>query len=396
MVDSVIRTTHQGFLSRLAGSFVGVLIGILMIPGSVLLISWNEYRTIHRTKGLAEAESAFAEVANVFEIDKALDKRLVHLSGEATTEETLSDSDFSVSHVALRLKRQVEMYQWVEHKESKSRDKLGGGRETVTTYTYDRKWESDRIESDHFEEKTGHVNPPLKYASKQSVAQKATIGAFDLRSDLVGAINDWKPLPVSLEKLTATIPEADKGRFTLDGERLYFSSTNAPAKPDAPQVGDVRIRFSVVEPTTVSILSMQSGNKLEPFKTSNGESVERIQSGNVTAVAMFDSLKSENTMLAWILRIGGWILACVGFSLLTSPLKALANVIPFVGRIVDVATFAIGLLLGSVVALITIAVAWIAVRPIMAIAILGVAGVGLYLLFRGRKATEPPMAVLAD
>lgn len=395
MVDSVVRTTHQGFLSRLFGSFVGVLIGILMIPGSVLLISWNEYRTIHRTMGLAEAEKAVAEVPNAFEIDNALDKRLVHLTGQATTEETLTDAEFSVSQLALRLRRQVEMYQWVEHKESKTRDKLGGGKETVTTYTYDRRWESDRIESDRFEEKSGHVNPPLKYHSKHVTAQKATVGAFDLRSDLVGAINDWHPLPVTLEKLVASVPEAERNKFTMDGERLYYSNS-ANSKPDSPQVGDLRIRFSIVEPTTVSILSMQTGNKLEPFKTSNGESVERIQTGNVTAVAMFESLKSENTIIAWLLRIGGWVLACVGFSLLTSPLKALANIIPFIGRIVDVATSLIGFLLGSVLALVTIAVAWIAVRPVMAIAILAVAAVGLFLLFRSRKSPEPPMAVLAD
>ena len=68
MFDRVTRTEHQGFFSRIAGSVVGVLIGFLMVPGSCLLIAWNEYRTIHRTQGLIQAEKVVVEVASPFEI----------------------------------------------------------------------------------------------------------------------------------------------------------------------------------------------------------------------------------------------------------------------------------------------------------------------------------------
>jgi len=54
-----------------------------------------------------------------------LDGRLVHVSGNATTEEVLRDGQFDIGRKALRLERQVEMFQRVERKESRTRDKLG-------------------------------------------------------------------------------------------------------------------------------------------------------------------------------------------------------------------------------------------------------------------------------
>ena len=82
----------------------------------MLLISWNEYRTIHRTRGLLEAEQVVEEVQDAMEIVPEQNGKLVHLTGQATTQETLKDKDFAVSRLALRLNRQVEMYQWVERK----------------------------------------------------------------------------------------------------------------------------------------------------------------------------------------------------------------------------------------------------------------------------------------
>jgi len=86
MVDSVTRTEYQSFFSRLFQSVVGVFIGLVMVPGSVALMTWNEYRTIHRTQGLIQAEKVVAEAPSPFESSAELDQRLVHVTGIATTE----------------------------------------------------------------------------------------------------------------------------------------------------------------------------------------------------------------------------------------------------------------------------------------------------------------------
>jgi hypothetical protein len=146
------------------------------------------------------------------------------------------------------------------------------------------------------------------------------------------------------------------------------------------------------------VLSKQQGEELVPYKTSNGETIQHLMLGNVTAAAMFDSLKLENTMIAWLCRIGGWVLACVGFSLIVGPLKAVANIIPIFGSIVGTVTFFAAVLLGSIVSLVTIAIAWIAVRPLFAIGLLALAAGAIYLLSRrgkrasgGLESSDPPV-----
>jgi hypothetical protein len=70
-----------------------------------------------------------------------------------------------------------------------------------------------------------------------------------------------------------------------------------------------------------------------------------------------NSRKPENTMIPWLCHVGGWVLACVGFSLIVGPLKAVANIIPIFGRIVGTVTFFAAVSWGTIVCLITIAVA---------------------------------------
>ena len=61
----------------------------------------------------------------------------------ATTSEILVDPSFGVAQQAIHLERRVSMYQWRESRESKTEKKLGGGTETITTYSYSKGW-SDR------------------------------------------------------------------------------------------------------------------------------------------------------------------------------------------------------------------------------------------------------------
>ncbi len=392
MFDKIERTTRQGFFSRIAQSFMGVLIGFLLVPISIFLISWNEYRTIHRTQGLIQAEKVVAEMASPFEVDPQLDKRLVHVSGTATTEELLTDGVFEIGTKALRLERQVEMYQWTERKESKTRDKLGGGTETITTYDYQRQWHRDRVNSESFEQPSGHTNPQPHYPSTSLVSERATLGTFHLRPSLVLRLNAWKDIVIDESIVLGKLDPSDRAHFKTESNSLYLS-TDTPVIKD-PKVGDLRIRFRMVEPMTVSLLSQQMGNEFEPYKTINGETIESIVSGEKSATDMFASLRFENATLAIILRLVGWLLACVGFSLMAGPLKALANFVPLLGKMVGVATMLIGFILGSTVALITISIAWMAVRPVFSLSLLAVAAVGIYFLMRRKKAAEPPMAVL--
>ena len=74
---------------------------------------------------------------------------------------TLKDSTFGVEAKGLKLGRTVQMYQWKETSESKTKEKIGGGKETTTTYDYKKDWSDSPIDSSDFKRPEGHQNPDL-------------------------------------------------------------------------------------------------------------------------------------------------------------------------------------------------------------------------------------------
>uniref|UniRef100_UPI004056629F TMEM43 family protein n=1 Tax=Candidatus Electrothrix sp. TaxID=2170559 RepID=UPI004056629F len=153
--------------------------------------------------------------------------------------------------------------------------------------------------------------------------------------------------------------------------------------PSSPQIGDVRIQFESVAPTEVSIVAQQSGSGLRPYHAQAGGDIELLQVGMHTAEAMFQKAQTDNKILTWALRVVGFLVMMIGLSLIFKVFSVLADVIPFLGNIVEAGTGFIAFLLAAVLSLITIAVAWIVFRPLLAIILL-VAAVGLIVLIGGK------------
>lgn len=52
-----------------------------------------------------------------------------------------------------------------------------------------------------------------------------------------------------------------------------------------------------------------------PYHTHAGNDIELLSPGIVSAKDMFESELSANAMLTWVLRVVGWIMMIVGFSM---------------------------------------------------------------------------------
>ena len=126
--------------------------GFLMIIAGIVLLFWNEGRTVKTTRMLKGAQKEYVELGDVAQLHSDLDGKLVHATGLATTDEVLRDNYFGVGANAIKLARKVEYFQWVEHQSSQTRDKVGGGQETVTTYTYSKEWTGSPVNSSTFED----------------------------------------------------------------------------------------------------------------------------------------------------------------------------------------------------------------------------------------------------
>ena len=383
MPDSIQVTSSSSWFSRLGKAFTGIVVGIILIIVGIALLFWNEGRAVKTYNTLKEGQGLVIDVASD-SVDAANDGKLVHLTADALTDETLVDSDFGVSASAIRLRRDVEMFQWKQTKKSETRKKLGGGEETVTTYSYTKGWSGMLNDTANFHEPAGHENPSeFPYDSMTLDAEQVVVGAFYLSPDLISQLSDFKQLVVR------DIPE---GAQWPEGARTDKRAIYLGADPAQPQVGDVRINFSAVEQGPVSLVAAQNGDTFAEYQTKAGGTIAMIVSGNVPAQQMFEDAISTNTLITWLVRLGGFILIWIGFGLLFAPLSVLADIVPIFGSLVGAATGLIAFLLALAVALTVIAIAWVVFRPLLGITLLVLAAAAAVFGFRAFGKKNPQAA----
>ena len=110
---------------------------------------------------------------------------------------------------------------------------------------------------------------------------------------------------------------------------------------------------------------------------------------------MFESARSANSFMTWIVRLVGFLLMFFGLSKLLKPLSVLADVLPILGNIVELGTGLVAGVVALVCSLVTIAIAWIFYRPVLAIFLLVLAGAGIFFLWKKRQATKSTVSAVA-
>ncbi len=316
--------------------------------------------------------------------DPTSEGKLIHFIGVARTPSVLTDTDFGVGGSALKLHRIVEVYQWEENSKSDTKEKLGGGTETTTTYTYSQDWFDRLIDSSDFKESETHINPTVKrFENKEWIAANVSVGAYEIPDDLLAALSGYQPFTVTSEMLK-TLPDATQNQVELTGNMLYFQSTASAM----PQIGSTRIRYEIIAPQVLSVIAKQSQATLVPYTTKNGRTINMIQTGSHTAGEMFEGAIANNRVMTWVLRILGTILMFIGLRMTMGVLPIVASVIPFVGRIVGAGMSLASGLMTLIGASITIAIAWIVYRPLVGIVLLFIAGLGVFLLVRASQSKK--------
>jgi len=382
MADIFTETTSTSFFGRMKNSLGGFFFGTLFFIGSFILLFWNEGRAVRPQKGLQEGAGLVITVAST-SVSPANEGKLVHSTGTLSTPGPVLDEMFMVqSPDGLKLERQVEMYQWKESQSSSTRKKLGGGEETVTTYTYDKTWSPEPVDSSQFKEAGEHQNPTkFPYPSTEILAKEVRMNAFRVPPELVRQLSDTEPITLSQADLDR-VPASLKGKLSLSNGKFYSGKD-----PSQPQVGDARISYQVVRPSAVTIVAVQKGDSFASYATRQGTTIEMIQRGEKTAQEMFQEALSSNRVLTWVLRFAGFFIMFIGIHLVLRPLETLADVIPFVGSIVGAGIGFIGFMVALSLSLATIGIAWIVYRPLLgALLLTGTVGVIVLIKISLKKA----------
>ena len=414
MVDKVTVSSHHSYGSRVGNSFKAILWGIILVIVSIWLLAWNEKNYVE-TKAALKEWAEIVQEANIDQINPDLEWQEIHVSGEtASNAEALKDNIFWVVTDNLKLKRTVEMYQWYEEEHEECHDNYWWSEDCETTYTYDKKWSDDHISSNSFYQTANHENPSTwDYESDERVKEPITLWAYTLANVFVNQLTDYKTINLSEQNINipdkyqviagqttqsnwtvednnnsylygdseiTTTTSASNERFHINGDVIYIW-----LDPSKPAVWDLKITFSSVNPSTVSVVWKQMGSDLTSYKVSNWRNINLLSQGNVSAEDMFIEAQKENKMMTWIIRIIWLILMYCGFASMFKFIEILAKVIPFLANIIWVWTGIIALWLTLIVWFLTIWIAWLAVRPVIWICCLVVAAAWIFLLVKSKK-----------
>lgn len=381
MSDSFSEATQTSFFGNLKSALMGVLLGPVIIYGALHLVWWNEGRTLETYLSLKEGANQVIEIDSQ-KIDSHHEGSLVHFSGKAQTSEFLEDEQFGVRTNAIHLNRIVEMYQWKETKRTRRKKKIGGGSKSTTTYTYEKIWSRTLISSSRFKKASEYQNPKtMPLQSKDFSAKDVKVNSFRLTPSLIKKIKADQVIPLHDVTKTPLINQQSGNKVT---DHIYYGDAQAP------QIGDIRVKFTQTGQTEVSVIGKQHKNTIHPFKTSVGEDIQILSIGIHDSKSMFEKEQTKNTLIGWAIRVLCLFLAWVGFKLLMGPITALANFFPLLGSIVEVGTSFIAAALAVPLTLTVMGVAWLSHRPIIGGGTLAIAVITLltFIYMKKKRASK--------
>lgn len=413
------KTTSTSYGSRLGSSFKGIFSGIILFIAATILLWWNEGRAVRQYDNIAASQKECQHVDDVSKKSGSIENCCIHATAEVKTDDilTLENDPLGVSINAVKYEREVEYYQYEEHTETTKEDKIGGKEETTTTYTYEKTWTSSPVDSKSFEDPAYKNVNSIYYQldDAKAVAKNVTFGAYKLSDSFISSISgttdtDLKPDMAKLKDLDSKIAQL-KGNYaanviaavdavmsndstsaeseaaeTIDltyvhikGNVVYIGRNEA-----APEIGDVRITYTQVDPGTFSLIGKVVNGEIQANKTDKG-TFSMINRGNVAMEDMFKSAEESNNIWTWVLRIVGILLVIGGLKSMFGFFVTLLKVLPFLSNIADVASSIVCSIVGIVWSFIVIAIAWLFYHPLIALCILVPVAVGIFFLIKMSK-----------
>ncbi|XP_034251569.1 transmembrane protein 43 homolog [Thrips palmi] len=330
-------------------------VGIVLYFSGIYLTVWNEGRAVSTSKAL---DSSLASVVVLTPNSQPLPEnggRLVHLVGEISVGEPLTEMDYGVAVQAVKLKRRVQMFQWVEE-ESLVDLPDGDALRTDVNYYYTTEWRDKLIDSSQFARQMSHQNPrefPLK--STVYVNEVVTVGGFNLGPELKAKFNDFVPI---------TSDERPEQRDIKLHAGLYYHCRDVWE----PEVGDIRIQFSYAGHAgfPVTVVGMQVGNEIRAYPMAPGVDIIIVRQGRLTAEEIFWLEHVNNRWLTWALRGAGWFVSFLGCTCLYGILSALVQRNSFARDLLAGGSGSISMTMSSTSCLAAVALSWLWYRPYLA------------------------------
>jgi len=255
----------------------------------------------------------------------------------------------------LFLRRNIEMYQWIEQKSTETVNKWGGSQDKKDVYLYKKDWSGLHNNSARFQIQQNHENPPQWPCDSQTLLPGSLrLGPFNLAPDII------QNLPKRCKVHDFDIIFNDK-KISSDGEGFFYINF----ENNAPKIGDVRVSFNAItRPQHVSIIGKQSGKTIGTFTSSGtGQSVSPIlHEGKKTSSLMFEEEEAKMGAVTGIIRVAGFVVNYIGWDLLFTPLVTTTSIIPVLASLSGIGVALVAIPLAVSTSGLTIVFAWVDAR----------------------------------
>ncbi|KFB48285.1 AGAP005797-PA-like protein [Anopheles sinensis] len=346
----------MGFTDVVKSCWVTTLFGVvLLIAGSCVLV-YNEGRTIRILLSLDEALNDAVTVSSDNPYEKQFEGRLIHLNGPLLTGEPLTEPDYNIQVQAVKLKRRVQMYQWIEETvEHRFGESVATEEVDDRSYYYTKDWRDVLIDSRSFYIRHGHHNPttfPLD--STIHVSEHVHIGPYELGD---AAKDRFK----TFQEVTSDTRPEDPSVKMHSG--LYYHCNDIWN----PEVGDIRIQFAYagLEGSYVTVVGKLENGKIVPYESTHSRRVLLLETGEHHLHEIFRLEHHQQRLTAWGVRFIGWVLLFFSTICCGTILRHLAREHRFLRMFVPQSHFSLStnITTSLSVALVIVSIAWIVHRP---------------------------------
>lgn len=393
-----------------------MVVGFILILGSIALLGWNEGNYINTKKDIEDTRGEYKEIGCnltmeglAAEHDVQVDS-VVWFNCDAAAYD-LKDpsippgSDDNIT--ATFVERDVQVYQWAQ---SCTQQKESGGQRVTCTYStpdYHRtplSWDNcDRFSgsersscnsklSDNKRWAKGFGTFPLtsgRFPSYCNESDAATCtgcagdvtggcywqaGGYAIPGESLEAIDDPGLTPLSTELYRGALINYPGSSAASDDDAPVFGPGNSSIEPRSMKLSWQQSTFTRV--SVIGTLKTTGDGSPATFAVQKRTNKIYIVAGDRSAEEMLDDDYSANESQVIILRIVGWLIMWIGAGCLFAPATVLVDQVPCVGSMLgDLAEEMICCLTcpcTAACALLFIAIFWLFYRPIVAVVMLAI------------------------
>lgn len=344
----------------------------LLFCAVTYLLLWNEIQAIVISQALEQGTKLVVSL-NPYspDLDAEFEGQLVHLVGSIQITEPLTEPDYNIQVLSVKLKKRVQMFQWIE--EAREKDDFGNNLDFETdsnTYSYFTDWRDYLVDSNLFYMSPGHHNPKDMPLSGQTyIADNVKIGHIFLGIDVKRKFADYYDI--------TSDERPDRHDIKLHSGAYYHG-----ADPLVHEVGDLRIIFSYAGRNNdeYSVIGVLEKMTIQPYTTEyTAEPLILLRKGKHSARDMLALEFQEASRVAWRYRAVGWFqMFAAAMSLHPDWFALMMNSKWVSPRLRSHGRFFINLTMSTCATLLLISTAWIVYAPVFSFCIMGLLIILIY------------------